>query len=93
MLMTPSKFWELTFAEFWGMMKGFKRAQRKEENNLIAAAWMTAKLCRATDIPELDSLLLDENDDPQPAKEQTVDQMINIVRAINAAHGGIEVKT
>jgi len=78
------------------MVKGYTR-KRKEEfinnyNENMRLAWYTARLTRCKDMPDLETLFIEEKD-LEPKKEQTTEQMIAIVRLLNAAYGGIEVET
>ncbi len=54
-----------------------------QRNDLISHAWLNAKLTWAKDIPPLQDLL-----NAEPKKEQTDEQMLAVVKLLNAAFGG-----
>jgi hypothetical protein len=77
------------------MVEGYVRKQKNDyiirHNQNAWLAWHTAALTRCKEMPELEKLFIDEKD-LEPKKEQTTDQMIAMVRLINAAWGGEEVE-
>ena len=86
----PSEFWALTYAEFVAMAEGYVRAQRRRTNELVYLAWHVAALSRQPKLPELQSLMQAEDDHRK--KDQTPDEMLAMVRMLNAAMGGVEVE-
>lgn len=88
MELKPSEFWALTFAEFDAMAKGYNRRQINRRNELMFAAWHTAAIARQKTLPELDDLLIDPDKKPEPKKEQTDADMLNMCRMLNAMYGG-----
>lgn len=84
--MKPSEFWELTPAEFAGMVKGYNRRQKNRLDELLYHAWHGAALSRVNKLPSLKSLMQTEN------KAQSVDDMLAMVKMLNAAFGGEEVE-
>ncbi len=88
----PDEFWRLTHAEFHDMLDGWIRGLRRRENEITKTAWRTAYYTRVKQMPDLKTLLLDEDEQPQERPAQTVDEMMAAVRMINAAWGGTEVE-
>ena len=86
--MKPSEFWALTFAEFDAMAKGFNRRQINRRNELMFAAWHCAAIARQKTLPELDDLLINPDEKPEPKKEQTDTDMLNMCKMLNAMYGG-----
>jgi hypothetical protein len=86
----PREFWALTYAEFAAMAAGYARAQRRRTNELVYLAWHVAVLSRQPKLPELSSLMQTEDDSRK--KDQTPDEMLTMVRMLNAAMGGTEVE-
>lgn len=82
----PSEFWGLTPAEFYYITEGFKRRQTRRLNELMYAAWHAAILPRQKEIPPLNSLL--RNYDEEPKREQTTEEMMAMCRLLNAVFGG-----
>jgi hypothetical protein len=86
----PREFWALTYSEFAAMAAGYARAQKRRTNELVYLAWHVAALSRQTRLPELSSLL--QAEDETRKREQTPDEMLTMVRMLNAAMGGVEVE-
>ena len=84
----PSEFWQLTPAEFYYMLDGYKRNQKRHINEVLIGAWHTAALSRMEKMPSLNSLLYDD----EPKHEQTEDEMYAMCKMLNAAFGGVEVE-
>lgn len=83
--LTPSEFWELTPAEFYAMAEGYSKRNLKRKNELTELAWSTAYLSRVKEMPELENILIK---DLKPVKEQTDEDMLTVVKSLNAAFGG-----
>lgn len=83
--MDPDRFWRLTIAEFSEMVDGYIRRQKNKRNELLYLAWHTAALIRQAELPALADLVQDE---PKEPHEQTPEEMIAVLRLINAAYGG-----
>jgi len=84
----PSEFWELTFAEFSEMCEGYKWRREQQLNDLISHAWHTARLTMWTkEFPKLETLLIRRN-----SKPQTAEDMLAVVKILNAAFGGVVVE-
>ena len=90
--MRPSEFWALTHAEFFDMHDYYVKSLRRDRNRLVFTAWHVAALERQKTLPSLDSVLVDE-DPTVEVKQQSVEDMMGVVRMINAAWGGEEVET
>jgi hypothetical protein len=86
----PREFWALTCTEFAAMAEGYARAQKRRTNELVYLAWHVAALSRQPKLPELSSLMQTEDD--RRKKDQTPDEMLTMVRMLNAAMGGVEVE-
>lgn len=82
--LTPFEFWELTPAEFYAMAEGFAKRKTNHTNELIYQAWHTAYLTRVEKMPELKDLY----ETIESKTEQTDDDMLTIVKSLNAAFGG-----
>jgi hypothetical protein len=72
------------------MCKAHKRISRHRANELLSLAWHIALFERQTKLPALNTILQDEC---KEHRKQTVDEMISVVKLLNAAYGGVEVKT
>lgn len=66
------------------MAEGYKKRDIKRTNNLIFLAWHTALLFRIKEIPDLEDLYIKDIE----KKEQTDDEMLTVVKMLNAAYGG-----
>lgn len=84
--MSPSDFWELTYAEFYNICEAYKQKHTRHNNELISLAWYTAVLSRQEKLPELKSLLIDEN--TNESRQQTDEEMMAMCKILNAAYGG-----
>lgn len=62
-------------------------ALTQERNNRAWLAWHIASLMRQTKLPRLESLLV-----RKPKRSQTPEEMLGIVRMLNAMYGGKEMK-
>lgn len=82
--LTPDQFWELTPAEFYYMVDGHGRKQKRHRNEILYGAWYTAMLMRQEKIPPLSELM----QDMEPKEPQTDDDMLAMVKVLNAAFGG-----
>ncbi len=88
----PDEFWRLTHAEFHDIYDGWVRSLRRRENEIVETAWRTANFMNYRRLPDLKTLLLDIDTRPVEKGEQTTEQMIAMVRMINASLGGTEVE-
>lgn len=95
--LAPGMFWELTPFEFHVMAMGYvdreKEKNRVRHNDLISVAWYAEAFARTKNLPKLENLLSQKEDDGASIhthKEQTDDEMITACRMINAAFGGTE---
>ena len=66
------------------MADGYNKRHIKRSNELITLAWNTAALIRTKEMPELKELLISEVE----KKSQTPEEMLTIVKMLNAAFGG-----
>jgi hypothetical protein len=87
MQMTPDEFWRLTYAEFYSMFKGFNRRQVQKRNELLFHAWHAELFARQKKLPELASIIQDDEPQEQRVK-QSDDEMMAICKILNAAFGG-----
>ena len=91
----PAEFWELTYSEFITMFHGYVRAQRRRANEMLYTAWHTAMFTRAKEMPELKSVLIEEDAATTASRgglrEQTPEEQLMTLRVLNAALGGAEV--
>jgi hypothetical protein len=70
-------------------LDGYKRHEKRRVNELLSLAWHIALFERQKKLPALDTILQDEQ---KEHRKQTVDEMIAVVKLLNAAYGGIEVE-
>lgn len=78
----------MTYAEFFAMLHAYQRRQRRRNNELIYTAWHSAAFRRMDRLPALQSVLVNEDAEPEPAREQTTDEMIAVCKLLTAAFGG-----
>ena len=64
------------------MADGYNRRQKNMLDELMYHAWHSAALLRVNKLPSLKSLMQTEN------KAQSVDDMLAMVKMLNAAFGG-----
>jgi hypothetical protein len=93
--LNPDYFWSLTYAEFYSMYKGYKKRSREKLNDTITLAWFVERFRRDPDkLKDLTEYLIVENKKPEKPVEVMPDLAIfHMLRAINAALGGVEVVT
>lgn len=70
------------------MAEGYRRRRIDYLNDLTALAWNTAALSRQKTLPELKTLLIDDDPKPDQPKQQTTEEMIAMARMITLAYGG-----
>lgn len=85
MRMKPSEFWALTYAEFVEMLNGYIRGNTRRNNDLLYLAWHVALFNRQKTLPSLNSILIEDMDSRH---EQTDEEMLSMVKILNAALGG-----
>lgn len=87
----PIKFWSLTFAEAFLMIKGRREKEHQayiDSLNLsVHTAFKTAQFMRETKAIHIKDHLY-SNKNLEPVKEQTPEQQLAIVKMLNAAMGG-----
>lgn len=66
------------------MTEGYNKRHIKRTNELITLAWNTAALMRIEEMPELKNILISD----VVKESQTDDEMLSIVKMLNAAFGG-----
>lgn len=71
------------------MVEAYKRTEKHRTNELLYMAWHTALFERQKKLPALNTVLIDEQQ--KEHRKQTVDEMIAVVKLLNAAYGGEEV--
>lgn len=54
----------------------------------MSQAWYTARLIRVEKMPELETLLIDENESPKKEEKQTNEALMAVCKLWNAALGG-----
>jgi hypothetical protein len=84
----PDEFWKLTPFEFQAILNNHINKTKIKHNDIKSIAWMIAMLSRAKDIPKLEDLLKED----KPKEPQTADQMMAMVKILNAAYGGDEIE-
>lgn len=71
------------------MFHGYVKREKKRINELIYLAHSTASLTRAQKIPDLKSLLIQDEVEP---KQMSDEAMLAMAKVLNAAFGGSEVE-
>jgi len=91
----PDTFWLLTYAEFLTMLEGFRKKERRHNNELLYLAWHVAAFERQKKLPPLSSVLADEDATGEPGEGRVMsdEEMMAKCRILNAAFGGTEVTT
>ena len=88
----PDEFWLLTPAEFFIMFDGWQENQKEKFSELISLAWYTAAFSRQEKLPPLKGLL-QQLENTQQHQKQTDEEMLAMVKVLNAAFGGEVVET
>lgn len=83
--MQPAEFWKLTYAEFISMLEGFSKRRIQINNDLLYASWHIAAFSRQKNLPSLKSILIQDLSDRH---QQTDEEMLAVVKVVNAAFGG-----
>ena len=90
--MDSDKFWRLTYAEFISKYNGHVKKSRRKINELLYLAWNTqnfhAMLLRDRKLPDLKSVLIDEDEKPKEHHVQTTDEIMEVCKMWTAALGG-----
>jgi len=81
----PDEFWKLTYAEFIAMLDGFTRRRTQTNNDLLYVSWHVAAFNRQKTLPSLKSILVEN---PTEHHQQTDEEMLAMIKIINAAFGG-----
>jgi hypothetical protein len=84
----PDEFWALTLDEFCRMAAGYQRRHTHRLNELLYASWHAEAFARQERLPSLESVLLDAECENQPKREQSAEEMLTVVKMLNAALGG-----
>jgi hypothetical protein len=87
---TPEQFYEMTPFELACYTDAYNSKQDELRQQLILQSYMTAALARAEKMPSLKSLL-DAKDNESEKQELTNDELLDEIRRMNAAMGGVEI--
>lgn len=82
----PSEFWELTPAELFAFSAGYSQREKEFYRRTIYGAYLTARLGRVKDFPELSDLLapIDSDHQQMPTHEQSAEEMLEIIKNFDA---------
>jgi len=82
----PSEFWDITPAELYAFSTGYSQREKELYRRTIYGAYLTARLGRVKDFPELIDLLSPlEHDHQQTQKhEQSAEEMLEIIKSFDA---------
>lgn len=84
----PSEFWEMTPYELTIYVEAFTDKLKFEAKERITQSWMTAAFYRSKKMPKLEKLLKDMDG----KQAQTPEDMLEVVKRLNAKFGGTVVK-
>lgn len=87
--MASERFWSLTYAEFVAEYDGWVGRTKEKYKEMLWSAWHVAALSRQRKLPDLKTLLRDDDKRTEP---QSAEQMMAMARILNAAFGGEEVE-
>lgn len=83
----PDQFWQLTPAELFIISKGYFDTQKQKAGDLLFLAWHIEAFARTKTLPPLKNLL-QQVENAQQHHEQTDEEMLAMVKILNAAYGG-----
>lgn len=81
----PSEFWDITPAELYAYSTGYSEHEKELYRRTIYGAYLTARLGRVKDFPELSDLLepIDRNHLQEPKHEQSAEEMLEIIKSFD----------
>lgn len=82
----PSEFWDITPAELFVFSSAAREREKENYRRTIYGAYLTARLGRVKDFPELIDLLGPLECDHQQATkhEQSAEEMLEIIKSFDA---------
>jgi len=83
----PSEFWDMTPREIFFTGEIFYEDKQSAIERDLSIAYIAARLVMASKPPKLEALL----EATRPKKDQTVDEMLEVVKNLNTMYGG-EIK-
>ncbi len=89
--LSPEDFYSRTVYELTVMLKGQNKKKIHDKNKLTYVAYYVALFNRQKKLPSLSDVLDDENR-TEEKKEQTPEEILSIIKVLNAALGGDEVQ-
>lgn len=69
------------------MVKNYANKLKRERDDALSTAWLTAYFHRVKKMPELKKFLLDGNK-PKKKEPQSPNNMLNMIKALNSKFGG-----
>lgn len=81
----PLTFWQLTPREFEVLVKAYHERNKRETEQQIVAAYLTAYWHRVKKMPSLKDVLGHKHTQKQ---KKTPEEMLEVVKRLNAAFGG-----
>lgn len=85
---SSSEFWNMTPKEIFITGEVFYEDKQMLIERDLSIAYIASRLVMASKPPKLEALL----DATRPKKDQTVDEMMQVVKQLNSLYGG-EIKT
>jgi hypothetical protein len=80
----PSEFYDLTLFEFFTLSEGYRWRRVQQLNDNATNSWLTSRLVWASKIT-LESMLIGET---KPVREETLEEQVEKLKAMNAGFGG-----
>jgi len=82
----PNEFWEITPAELYAFSTGYSQREKELYRRTIYGAYLSARLSRVKDFPDLSDLLVPLERDHQqaPKHEQSAEEMLEIIKSFDA---------
>jgi hypothetical protein len=84
----PLTFWELTPHELSILVDAFKEKTKREQEFQVVTAYLTAYWHRVKKMPSMKEILKES----EVKKKKTPEQMLDVVKQLNAAFGGTVLK-
>jgi hypothetical protein len=84
----PLTFWELTPAELSILIKAYQERMKREHEQQVVNAYLTAYWHRVKKMPSLKEVLGHQTE----KKKKTPEQMLEVVKQLNATFGGTVLK-
>lgn len=80
----PIKFWQLTPAELFSVVRGHNKREEQNQENGLVLTYLNAYWTRVKTMPKLDEVIGKK----QPQKQQDPNEMLAEIKRLNLALGG-----